>query len=61
MQDIHPGEINSRKPDLPEGAGNRFSIGNVQHQGKGYHASRGRDKQSADRKVQATGQRGFNT
>jgi hypothetical protein len=34
MQDIIPGKINSRKPDLPKGAGDRLSVGDMQHKGK---------------------------
>jgi len=32
MQRIIPRKICSRKPDLPEGAGDRFAIGDMQHQ-----------------------------
>jgi hypothetical protein len=31
MQNIIPGEINSRKPDLAKGASNGLAIGDVQH------------------------------
>jgi hypothetical protein len=31
MQDIIPGKICSRKSDLPEGAGDRLAVGDVQH------------------------------
>ncbi len=31
MQDIIPGKIDSREPDLPEGAGNGLAIGDMQH------------------------------
>jgi len=32
MQAISPGKIRSGKPDLPEGAGNRVTIGDMQHE-----------------------------
>jgi hypothetical protein len=31
MQDVIPGEIRAWKPDLPEGAGDGLSVGDVQH------------------------------
>jgi hypothetical protein len=34
MQDIIPGKINSRKPDLPERSGHRVAVGDVQHRKK---------------------------
>jgi anthranilate synthase/aminodeoxychorismate synthase-like glutamine amidotransferase len=34
MQHVIPGKISSWKPDLPEGAGNGLSVGDVQHEGE---------------------------
>jgi hypothetical protein len=34
MQAVLPGKIRSWKPNLPEGAGNGFSVGDMQHQEK---------------------------
>jgi hypothetical protein len=31
MQRVFPGKINSRKPYLPEGSGDRVAVGDVQH------------------------------
>jgi hypothetical protein len=31
MQDIIPGKVRSGKPDLPEGAGDGLSVGDMQH------------------------------